>query len=108
MADNITDKVLTIVETARTTGKLKKGTNEVTKAVEREKAKLVVVAQDVSPKEIIMHLKHLCAEKNIPYYEVPSKKELGAASGVEVPTAAIALLELGEAATLLKQLQGKQ
>lgn len=108
MAENTTDKVLTIIETARTTGKLKRGTNEVTKAVEREKAKLVAVAMDVSPKEIIMHLKHLCTEKNIPYYEVPSKKELGAAAGVEVATAAIAVLELGEATALLKQLQGKQ
>ncbi|MDD5417461.1 MAG: ribosomal L7Ae/L30e/S12e/Gadd45 family protein [Candidatus Nanoarchaeia archaeon] len=107
MADNI-DKVLTIVETARTTGKIKKGTNEVTKAVERDKAKLVVVALDTNPKEIIMHLGPLCKEKGIPYFEVPSRKELGAATGIEVPTAAIAVVEAGESVQLIKKLKDNQ
>ena len=54
-----------IIEKARKTGKIEKGTNEVTKAVERGTAKLVVYAGDVQPKEIIQHLPVLCKEKNI-------------------------------------------
>ena len=51
-----TEKVYEIVEIVKRTGRLKKGLNEVTKAIEKEKAKLVVVASDISPKELIMHL----------------------------------------------------
>jgi len=49
-----------IVEKARKTGKIEKGTNEVTKAIELGTAKLVVYASDVDPKEIVMHLPLLC------------------------------------------------
>ena len=63
MADEA--KVLEIVEIARTSGKIRKGSNEATKAIEKGEAKLVVYADDVTPKEIIMHLPLLCKEKNI-------------------------------------------
>ena len=39
--------IYNIVEKARNTGKIEKGTNEVTKAIERGTAKLVVWAGDV-------------------------------------------------------------
>ena len=39
-----------IIEKARKTGKVDKGTNEVTKSIEMGVAKLVVVAKDVEPK----------------------------------------------------------
>ncbi|HEX32948.1 MAG TPA: 50S ribosomal protein L7ae [Candidatus Aenigmarchaeota archaeon] len=97
-------KVLEIVELARNTGKIKKGTNETTKAVERGVAKLVVVAKDVSPPEIVMHLKPLCEEKNVKYMEVASKKDLGIAAGLEVPAASVAVVELGEAKKLLEEM----
>jgi len=41
-----------IVEKAAKTGKIDKGINETTKAVERGVAKLVVIASDVEPKEL--------------------------------------------------------
>jgi large subunit ribosomal protein L7Ae len=91
------DKILHAVEIARNTGKVKIGTNEATKAIERGVAKLVVVAQDTEPKEIIMHLSPLCNEKKIPYVEVKSKKDLGRAAGINVTTAAIAVTEEGDA-----------
>jgi len=78
-------------------GKIKIGTNETTKAIERGTAKLVVVAEDVQPKEIIMHLPLLCKEKNIPIAFVKTKKELGNACGIEVPASSIAVIEEGEA-----------
>ena len=86
-----------IVEKARKTGKVDKGTNEVTKAIERGVAKAVFYAGDVSPKEIVLHLSVLCQQKNIPCFEVESKQKLGIACGISVPTSSIAIIELGDA-----------
>ena len=87
----------TIIEKARKTGKIEKGTNEVTKAIERGTAKLVVFAADVSPKEIVQHLPILCKEKNIPCKEVDSKEKLGVAVGIPVKCSAVAVVEAGDA-----------
>lgn len=94
-----------IVETAKKTGKLDKGTNEVTKAVERGTAKLVVVAEDVQPKEIVQHLNALCEEKGIPCVSVDSKKKLGIAAGIAVSTASVAVIEEGDAKGLIESLK---
>ena len=91
------DKILQIVEIARNTGKIRIGTNETTKAIERSIAKLVVYAEDVSPKEVIIHLAPLCNEKKIPCVTVKSKQDLGVAAGIDVPSAAIAIIEPGDA-----------
>lgn len=95
-----------IIETAKKTGKLDKGTNEVTKAVERGNAKLVVYAEDVSPKEIVQHLPALCEEKGIPCVSVDSRKKLGVAAGINVGTAAVAVMDAGEAADAIEGLKG--
>ena len=100
MAD--TEKAYEAIEIARTTGKIRKGSNEATKAIEKGTAKLVVVAKDVSPPEITMHIPMLCKEKSIPCAEVPSKEELGAAAGLGVGTAAVVIIEAGEAASMIK------
>ncbi len=98
------DKVLEAIEIARSTGKLRKGANEVTKAIERGQAKLVIVAQDVNPKEIIMHIPLLSKEKGILCVEVPSKEDLGASAGLELGTAAIAIVQEGEAKKLVEEI----
>ena len=85
------------VEKARKTGKVEKGTNEVTKAVERGTAKLVVYAADVEPKEIVQHIPLLCKEKGIQCEEVESKQKLGVAAGLNVATASVAVIDTGEA-----------
>lgn len=90
------DEVLEMIEVARETGKIKKGINEATKAVERGVAKAVIVADDVEPKEITMHLPALCEEKNVQFYRVPSKVELGRSAGLDVGCACIAVTDLGE------------
>ena len=92
----LSEKAYLAVEAARDTGKIHKGANEVTKRVERSQAKLVVMALDISPPEILAHMPMLCAEKNIPYTYVPSKEELGKASGLKVPTAAVAVSNIGK------------
>jgi len=86
----------TIVEKARKTGKIEKGTNEVTKAAERGSAKLVVVAIDVSPKEIINHLQYICKEKGIKFGEVDSKQKLGISAGIKVACSSIAVIVPGD------------
>jgi len=78
-------------------GKVRIGSNEVTKAVERGVAKLVLIAQDVNPPEIVMHLPVLCEQKKIPYTYVATKKELGEKAGLGVGTAAAAITDEGEA-----------
>lgn len=90
------EKAYETIELAKKSGKIKKGTNEVTKAAEKGIAKLVVIAKDVSPEEIVMHLKPLCKEKGVPYTEVDSKEELGAAAGLQVSTSAVAVIQEGK------------
>jgi large subunit ribosomal protein L7Ae len=98
----LADQVYSVVEAARDTGKIRKGTNETTKAVERGQAVLVVIAEDIEPAEIAAHLPPLCDEKKIPYVYVPNKRELGAAVGIAVPTAAIAIADAGQATHAVK------
>ncbi len=71
--------------------------NEVTKAVERGVAKFVVVATDIDPKELTQHLPILCKEKEIKFVEADSREKLGISVGINRPTAAVAILEEGEA-----------
>jgi large subunit ribosomal protein L7Ae len=87
----------TIIEKARKSGKIEKGTNEVTKAIERGVAKFVVYASDVEPKEIVQHIPLLCKEKKIPCKEVDSKKKLGIAAGLTVSSSSVAIIEAGDA-----------
>lgn len=89
--------IYSIVEKARRTGKVEKGTNEVTKAIERSTAKLVVYAADVEPKEIVQHIPFLCKEKNILCKEVDSKQKLGIAVGIPVSASSVAIINLGDA-----------
>ena len=100
----IIDKVLEAIEIAKATGKVKKGTNEVTKVIERGTAKLVAVAKDASPAEIVMHIPMIAEEKGIVCVTVPTKEELGASTGIAVPTASAAITQEGEAKALIKEI----
>ena len=86
-----------LVEKARKTGKIEKGTNEVTKSIERGTAKLIVYASDVEPKEIIQHIPLLCKEKNILCISVDSKQKLGVVAGLPVSASSVAIINAGEA-----------
>lgn len=103
----LADKALEIVEIAKGSGKVRKGMNEVTKIVERGQAKLVLLAGDIEPAEIVMHLQPLCEEKKIPCVIVGKKTDLGNAAGLEVPTSAVAVLDEGDAKTQLRDLAEK-
>jgi len=102
MADEA--KVLEVIEIARTTGKIKKGANEATKAIEKGNAKLVAYADNVTPKEVVMHLPLLCKEKNVPCFKVSKKEDLGAAAGLALSTAAVAIVKEGDAKSIIEAL----
>ncbi|NPA86403.1 MAG: 50S ribosomal protein L7ae [Candidatus Diapherotrites archaeon] len=100
----LAEKVLEAVRIARETGRVRVGTNETTKMVERGQAKLVIIAEDVDPEEIVMHLPILAEEKGIPYVYVPSKKQLGEAAGIQVSAASAAIVDPGKAEKLVKEI----
>ncbi|MGC9208970.1 MAG: 50S ribosomal protein L7Ae [Nitrososphaeria archaeon] len=102
--EELAKAALDAVKQAKETGKIRKGTNEVTKAVERGEAKLVIIAEDVDPPEIVMHLPLICTERKIPYLYVKSKKELGAAAGLQVQAASVAIVDPGQAKPLVDQI----
>ena len=89
--------VYELIEKARKSGKVEKGTNEVTKAVERGTAKLVAYGADVEPKEIVQHIPILCKEKDIPCVEADKKEKLGISVGLNVGCASVCIIELGGA-----------
>ena len=104
---DLADRVYEAVEVARTTGKIRKGTNETTKVIEKGQAKLVVIAKDVNPPEITMHIPLLAEEKNVPCVQVSSKEELGAAAGLEVGTGSVVIVVEGDAKNIIKEIAEK-
>ena len=100
----LADKAYQVVQIARDSGKIRKGTNETTKAVERAVAKLVLIAEDVDPPQVVAHLPILCEERKISYLFVPSKVDLGRSAGIDVGCAAISVLEGGEGSKTLKEI----
>lgn len=56
---------------------LKFGLNHVTTLVEEGKAKLVVIAHDVDPIELVVHLPALCRKKGVPFAFIRGKANLG-------------------------------
>lgn len=56
---------------------LKYGINHITSLVEEKKAKLVVIAHDVDPLEIVLWLPALCVAMDVPYCIIKSKSRLG-------------------------------
>jgi len=99
---DLSEKILQVIEMARNSGNVRRGTNEATKAIEKGTAQLVVIAEDVDPPEVVMHIPSLCEEKKIPFVYVPSKIELGRASGIDVHCASIAVADAGEGKPQLK------
>lgn len=102
--EEIQNKALEALEIARDTGKVKKGSNETTKAIERNIAQLVLIGSDVEPQEIVMHLPPLCDEKRIPYVYISKQNEIGSASGLEVGSAAAAIVKAGKAKDLVDEI----
>lgn len=98
---DVAERAYEAVKIAKDTGRIRKGTNEATKAIERGNAQLVVIAEDVEPEEVVMHLPEICEEKKAPYVYVPLKLDLGKSAGLQVPCAAIAIEKAGNSAEVI-------
>lgn len=103
----IADKAEEALEIARNTGKVAKGTNEVTKFIERGNAELVLIAEDVDPAEIVAHIPVLAEEKEIPYAYLATKEEVGGAAGLNVGTASAAIVDAGDSEELVAEIVEK-
>ncbi|XP_063933836.1 large ribosomal subunit protein eL8-like [Zophobas morio] len=66
---------------------LKKGVNHITALVEQKKAKLVMIAHDVDPIEIVVWLPALCRKFGVPYCIVKGKARLGSLVHLKTATA---------------------
>ncbi len=100
---DLVNPILEAVRVAAQSGKVRKGTNEATKAIERGISKLIIIAEDVEPPEVVAHLPIICDEQGAAYAFVPSKQELGKALGIDVTSAAAAILDSGDAQHIVDQ-----
>ena len=105
---NIQKEIFTAITRAAQLKKIKKGANEATKTLNRGISDLIVIAADVKPLEIVLHLPLLCEDKNVPYVFVESQRLLGRACGVSRPVIAASILtntsdELKDTITKLKE-----
>lgn len=104
----LVEEALELLRLAAKTGKVKRGTNETTKALERGIAKLAYIADNTDPVEIVLHIPLLSRDRKIPYIVVPDKKQLGEAAGLaDVSAAAVAIIDPGEASSLLESVVKK-
>jgi len=101
--EELVNPIYEAIRVATQSGKVRKGTNEATKAIERGTSKLIVIAEDVEPPEVVAHLPILCEEQNTAYVFVPSKQELGKALGIDITSAAAAILDSGDAQHIVDQ-----
>ncbi|KAI6368369.1 hypothetical protein MCOR25_004666 [Pyricularia grisea] len=102
--DKVQKKVLKAIKKATKKHALLRGVKEVNKALRKAPTKtatttevpgVVIIAGDISPAEVIMHLPVYCEERNVPYLFVPSRAELGAAAKTKRPTSVVMLLAQG-------------
>ena len=102
--EDLVSPIYEALRVSQQSGKVKKGTNEVTKAIERGISKLVIIAEDVEPPEVVAHLPILCEERGAAYAFVPSRQDLGKALGIDVTSAAAAILDAGDAQHIVDQI----
>ncbi len=107
VSDDVVSKTYEALQIAKQSGTIRKGSNEVTKSVERGLASFVVIAGDVEPEEVVVHIPSICEQKKIAYSYVPSKLDLGKAIGINVPCTAIAVENAGSAASAIKDIISK-
>merc|ERR1711893_386352 len=79
------------------------GVNTVTTLIEKKKAQLVVIANDVDPIELVMFLPALCRKMGVPYCIVKNKSRLGRVCRRKTTSClAITQVESGDRSSLSK------
>lgn len=84
-----TKKLHKLVKKASQAKFVRRGVKEVVKAIRKGERGFCVIAGDISPIDVITHLPIMCEDKQIPYFYVPSKLDLGAAASTKRPTSCI-------------------
>jgi len=74
---------------------VKYGINHVTSLIESQEAKLVIIAHDVDPLELVLWLPALCRKVSVPYVIVKGKARLGKVVGKKTATV-LALTEVNK------------
>ena len=80
----VSEAAYEVLRQASRSGKVRKGTNETTKGVERGIAKLALIAEDVQPPEDVAHLPIICDKRKIHYVIVSSTYHIVPATGIDV------------------------
>lgn len=93
--ESLEKKALDLVENSFRSGKIRKGTNEVIKSIERGESKIVVIAEDVTPPEVVYYLPMLCDERKVPYLYVKKRSDLGAKVGI-ASAASVSVVDYGK------------
>ncbi len=101
--EDVSQKALDLVENSFRMGKIKKGTNEVIKSIERGESKLVVIAEDVNPPEVVYYLPTLCDDKKVPYVYVKKRSDLGSKVGI-ASAASISIVDYGKNEEMYKSI----
>jgi large subunit ribosomal protein L7Ae len=68
-----------------------KGILETVRLLERGKARVVIIAQNVDPPDRLNVVRDLCSLKGVRIVVVPDKERLGRAVGLDVGTSCVAL-----------------
>lgn len=84
-----TKKIHKLVKKASQSKFVRRGVKEVVKAIRKGEKGFCVIAGDISPVDVITHLPILCEDRQIPYFYVPSKSDLGAAASTKRPTSCV-------------------
>ncbi|MGC8651764.1 MAG: 50S ribosomal protein L7Ae [Candidatus Micrarchaeia archaeon] len=107
VSNDVVAKTYEALQLVKQSGVVRKGANEVTKSVERGLASFVVIAGDVDPEEVVLHIPVICEQKKVPYSYVPSKLDLGKSIGLNVPCTAVAVENQGKAEQAIKDIIAK-
>ena len=85
----MTKRVYKLVKKGCASKFVKRGVKEVVKAIRNGEKGCCIVAGDISPIDVICHIPIMCEDRSIPYIYIPSKHDLGAASGTKRPTSCV-------------------
>jgi U4/U6 small nuclear ribonucleoprotein SNU13 len=84
--------LLDLVTECEKVRQIKKGANEVTKAINRNTAEFIIIAADTVPIEIVLHLPLLCEDKGVPFVWVSTRTALSKALNMHRPVTSTAIL----------------